>query len=173
VPIAHVGAPVTIRLHRDRVRIWRDQLLLADHPRARDGARQRLVDPAHFAPLFARKPRGAAMLYREALLRLGGVAPAFLAALSSRQRAHLPEELRAVYALGQTYGATELLTAMALADEAGAYSADALALLLAQPGPSRSPLQVVVPDQPPQAEVDRSLAVYEAWVHVERAAVAG
>jgi len=173
VPINHVGAPVTIRLHRDRVRIWRDQLCLADHPRARDGARQRMVDPEHFAPLFARKPRGAAMLYREALLRLGGVAPAFVGALSSRQRAHLPEELRAVYALGQTYGATELLAAMALADEAGAYSADALALLLAQPGPSRPPWQVVLPDQPPQAEVDRSLAVYEAWVHVERAEVAG
>jgi transposase len=173
VPVAHVGAPVTIRLHRDRVRIWRDHLLLADHPRTRDGARERIVDPAHFAPLFARKPRGAAMLYREVLLRLGGVAPAFLAALSSRQRDHLPEELRAVYALGQTYGTPDLLAAMALADEAGAYSAAALAVLLACPTPGRPPLQVIVADQPPQAEVDRSLAVYEALVHRERAEVAG
>ena len=168
VPVAHVGAPVTIRLHRDRVRIWRDQLCLADHPRARDGARQRIVDPAHFAPLFARKPRGAAMLYRDALLRLGGVAPAFLAALSSRQRDHLPEELRAVYALCQTYGTADLLAAMALADEAGTYQADALALLLRQPRPSQPPLRLVVPGQPAQTTVDRSLQVYEAWVHLER-----
>ena len=173
VPVAHVGAPVTLRLHRDRVRIWRDQLCLADHPRVRDGGRQRIIDPEHFAPLFARKPRGAAMVYRDVLLRLGGVAPAFLAALSFRQRAHLPEELRAVYALGQTYGTADLLVAMALADEAGAYSADALALLLPSPTPGRPPLPVVVADQPPQAAVDRPLAVYEAWVHRERTAVAG
>ncbi len=172
VPIAHVGAPVTIRLHRDRVRIWRDQLCLADHPRTRDGARQRIVDPAHFAPLFPRKPRAAAMLYRDTLLRLGGVAPAFLTALSLRQRDHLPEELRAVYALGQTYGMADLLAGMALADEAGTYSADALALLLSQPRPSQPPLRLIVPDQPPQGAVDRSLQVYEAWVQVERVAVA-
>ncbi len=173
VPIAHVGAPVTLRLHRDRVRIWRDQLLLADHPRARDGARERIVDPVHCAPLFARKPRGAAMLYREALLRLGGVAPAFLTALSSHQRDRLPEELRAIYALGQTYGRTDLVAAMALADEAGAYSAAALAVLLARPAPGRPLLQVIVAGQPSQAEVDRSLAVYEAVVHRERVEVAG
>ncbi|MGH2345483.1 MAG: IS21 family transposase [Chloroflexota bacterium] len=173
VPLAQVGAPVTIRLHRDRVRIWRDQLCLADHRRARDGARQRIIDPTHFAPLFARKPRGAAMLYREVLLGLGGVAPAFLAALSFHQRAHLPEELRVVYALGQTYGTADLLAAMVLADEAGAYSAAALALLLPHPAPGQSPLPVLMADQPPQAAVDRPLAVYEAWVHRERAAVAG
>ena len=172
VPVAHVGAPVTIRLHRDRVRIWRDQLCLADHARAADGTRQRLVDPAHFAPLFGRKPRGAAMLYREALLRLGGVAPAFLAALSSRQRDHLPEELRAVYALGQTYGMANLLAAMSLADDAGTYQADALALLLTQPLPAPPPVRLVVPEQPAQTTLDRALQVYEAWVQVERTQVA-
>jgi transposase len=171
VPVSQVGAPVTIRLHRDRVRIWRDQLCLADHPRARDGARQRIVDPAHFAPLFGRKPRAAAMLYRDTLLQLGGVAPAFLAALSSHQRARLPEELRAVYALGQTYGTAALLATMALADAAGTYQADALALLLTQPRPSQPPLRLV--ELPEQTAVDRSLAVYEAWVQVERTAVVG
>jgi len=99
VPVAHVGAPVVARVHRERVRLWRDATLLADHPRARDGARERVVDPAHVAALFPRKPRAQAMLYREVLLRLGGPAPAFLAALSRRQRARLQDELRAVYAL--------------------------------------------------------------------------
>jgi transposase len=167
VPIAHVGAPVIIRLHRDRVRIWRDLLLVADHPRARDGARERLVEPAHFAPLFGRKPRAAAMLYRDTLIRLGGVAPAFLAALSFRHRARLPEELRAVYALGQTHGSVPLLAAMTVADAAGTYSADALALLLTQPRASQVPLHLMVPGQPAQATVDRALQAYEAWVRVE------
>src|SRR5215212_2816088 len=129
VPVAHVGLPVTVRLHRERVRIWRDTACLADHPRAPDGGRQRVIDPAHFAPLFPTKPRAQMMLYREVLLGLGGRAPAFLSELSRRHRARLREEILAVYALYEQHGAAEVLAAMALADDAGTYSADALALL--------------------------------------------
>jgi hypothetical protein len=60
VPIEHVGAPVTVRIHRERIVIWRDAELLAEHARAPDGAHHRVVNPAHFAPLFGRKPRGQA-----------------------------------------------------------------------------------------------------------------
>jgi transposase len=168
VPIAHVGTPVTVRVHHDRVRVWRDSVLLADHRRAPDGARQRLIDPAHFAPLFARKPRAQAMLYREVLLGLGGRAPAFLSALSSRQRDHLRAQVLALYALYERYGADDLLTAMALADDAGSYSAEALALLLAAPRPVAAPAPVLhLPGVPAQAEIDRLLSVYETWVHVD------
>ncbi len=118
--------------------------------------------------LWSGAPQMVAMLYRDSLLRLGGVAPAFLAALSSRQRDHLPEELRAVYALGQTYGTADLLAAMALADEAGTYQADALAVLLHHPRLSQPPLRLVLPGQPSQTAVDRSLQIYEAWVHQDR-----
>jgi transposase len=168
VPVTHVGAPVTVRLHRERVRIWRDTVCIADHPRAPDGARQRVLDPAHFAALFPKKPRAQAMLYRDVLIGLGGHAPAFLNALSRRHRARLQRELLAVYALYEQVGADALLTAMALADEAGAYSADALAVLLARPRqlPPAVPA-LVVPGIPSQAEVDRLLSVYETWVQVE------
>ena len=168
VPVAHVGAPVIVRLHRARVRLWRDTVLVADHPRHPDGARQRVIDPAHFAPLFGRKPKAQAMLYREVLLALGGAAPAFLSALSLRQRARLAEELRAVYALYEHYGAAELCAAMALADEAGLCSADALALLLRTPHTMASPPPVLsLPGVPAQSEVDRLLSSYETWVQVE------
>ena len=168
VPVAHVGAPVTARVHRDHVRLWRDGVLLAEHRRAPDGARRRVVVPEHFAPLFGRKPRAQAMLYREVLLGLGGHAPAFLSALSQRQRARLREEVLAVYRLYERYGADDLRAAMALADEAGSYSADALALLLASPRPSPTPAPVLrLPGVPAQAEVDRLLSVYETWVQVD------
>jgi len=168
VPVAHVGAPVIVRLHRDRVRIWRDAALLADHARAPDGARQRVIDPAHFAPLFPRKPRAHAMLCRDLLLALGGPAPAFLSTLSHRHRAHLPEELLAVYALFEQYGTADLLAAMTLAEAASTYSADALVLLLAAPRRSlpRAPA-LLLPGIPQQSEVDRQLSVYEAWVEVD------
>ncbi len=168
VPVAHVGAPVVVRMHRDRVRIWRDTVLLADHPRAPDGAQHRVIDPAHFAPLFSRKPRAQAMLYRDLLLALGGAAPAFLSDLSHRHRAHLAEELVAVYTLYEQYGAADLLAAMALAAGAGTWSADALALLLTTPRHSGLPPPVLLlPGIPLQTEVDRQLSVYEAWVEVD------
>jgi transposase len=168
VPIAHVGAPVVVRVHHERVRLWRDGTLLADHRRLPDGARQRGVDPGHFAPLFPRKPRAQALLYRDVLLGLGGRAPAFLSALSRRQRARLREEVLAVYALYERYGAGDLLAAMALAEEAGASSAAALALLLAAPRPVPPHAPVLrLPGVPTQAEVDRRLSVYEAWVHID------
>jgi transposase len=170
VPVAHVGLPVTVRLHRERVRIWRDATCLADHPRAPDGARQRVIDPAHFAPLFPQKPRAQAMLYREVLLGLGGRAPAFLSELSRRHRARLREEILAVYALYEQAGADAVLAAMAQADDVGAYRAATLAELLGAP----PPLPVAPPPLPrlglpPQSEIDRDLSVYEAWVEIDEA----
>ena len=168
VPVAHVGAPVTVRLHRERVRLWRDATCLADHPRAPDGARRRVVEPAHFAPLFPHKRRGQAMLYREVLLGLGGRAPAFLGELSRRRRERLQAELLAVYALYEQHGAADLLAAMARADDAGTYSADALTLLLSTPrAAAPPPAPLPLPELPPQAAVDRLLSSYEAWVHID------
>ncbi len=127
-----------------------------------------MIDPAHFAPLFPRKRRAQAMLYRELLLELGGRAPAFIGELSRRQRDRLREELLALYALHEQYGPTEVLAAMALADDAGTYSAAALALLLGAPRPAAPPPPSLrLPALPSQAEVDRLLSSYEAWVHVD------
>jgi transposase len=167
VPIAHVGAPVTVRVHAQRVRIWRDTICIADHARAADGARRRVVDPRHFAPLLGRKPRAAAMLYREVLLGLGGVAPAFLRALSFQQRAHLAPDLRAVYALYEQCGAMALLAAMDRALAAGVASAAALRVLLV-PAPLVTPPPAVAA-LPAQTSVDRALSWYEAWVQVDEA----
>lgn len=171
VPIAHVGCPVTVRLHRERVRIWRDQALLADHERAADGAHRRVVDPAHFAPLFAKKRRGQAMLYRQALLELGEPATRYVSELSRRRRERLAEEMRSVYALFEQHGAAELLAAMALASETEVYGADYLQVLLASPnvapaGAGTLPALTLLA-LPPQAEVDRLLSSYEALVQVD------
>ena len=170
VPVGHVGAPVTVRLHRERIRIWRDTVLLADHPRAPDGARRRVIDVAHFAALFPHKPRAQVMLYREVLVGLGGVAPAFVSELSRRHRAQLGPEVLGVYALLEQVGAAALVRAMAVASVQGRYSAAALEQVLAARQAVPAPV-LMVPGVPLQGEVDRRLSVYEAWVQIDEAAL--
>jgi hypothetical protein len=115
------------------------------------------------------------MLCREALLGLGGPAPDFVAELSRRHRAQLGPQVLGVYALNQEAGAGDLLAAMALAAQAGSFSADALRLLLARPHTPAAVPRLVLPGAPSQAEIDRPLSAYEAFVTVDVAlpAVAG
>jgi len=167
VPIEHVGASVTVRVHRERIVIWHDAELLAEHARAPDGAHRRVVNPAHFAPLFGRKPRGQVMLYREALLGLGPVAQQYVSELSRRQRARLGTEVLAVYALYERCGAAELLAAMELAQAQGAFGAAYLGALVSAPAPEPPPPDawLMLPDEvPSQREIDRELSAYEAYV---------
>ena len=57
---------------------------------------------------------------------------------------------------------------MALSGDAGAYGADALALLLGSPsGRSARVSELALPGVPTQSEIDRQLAAYEAWVRVD------
>ena len=170
VPVTYVRLAVTVRVHRERVRIWPDLECIADHTHAPNGAGQRVLDLAHFAPVLARKPRAKAMLYRQVLLDLGGWAGPFLQELSRRHRARLGSEVLAVYALYERYGKAELLTAMELAAQAGSYDAAALESLLVNVSPLHPAPALVVPGVPPQAEVDRLLSSYEAWVYVDEGA---
>jgi transposase len=167
VPVEHVGAQVTVRIHRTRIVIWHDTERLAEHARAPDGAHRRVVNPAHFAPLFGRKPRGQVMLYREALLGLGGVAQQYVSELSRRQRARLGPEVLAVYALYERCGAAELLAAMELAQAQGAFGAAYLGALVSAPvaeEPTPEATWLVLTDVPSQIEIDRDLSAYEAYV---------
>jgi hypothetical protein len=179
VPIAHVGAPVTVRVHRARIAIWRDTTLVAEHARAPDGAHQRVVEPAHFAGLFARKPRAQVMLCREALLQLGEVAYQYVQELSRRHRAQLRAQVLGIYALYEQWGPSPLLAAMEVAAAHDAYSVTALRVLLTPPavGPTdpAGPDRLVAVGQrpwlralavPAQAEIDRPLRHYEAYVRM-------
>ena len=61
---------------------------------------------------------------------------------------------------------------MAQAERAGAYGADYLTALLRRseqkPYSQQGPLSLILKGVPSQAEIDRQLALYEAYVHVER-----
>ncbi|HEY7062935.1 MAG TPA: IS21 family transposase [Chloroflexota bacterium] len=191
VPIVHVGAPVTVRVHRERIVIWRDTTQLAAHRRAEDGTHTRVVEPAHYALLFAKKPRAQVMLYREALLQLGPSAKWYLSEVSHRRRAHLRDEVVGIYTLYQQIGAERLLAAMDYATERSAYGVDYLRALvelasratpatwppvLSPPPAALWPAAPVAPAAttpgtpvslagvPAQHEVDRALDSYERYV---------
>jgi hypothetical protein len=104
------------------------------------------------------------------LLDLGGGAGPFIQELSQRHRARLGAEVLAVYALYERYGKAELLVAMELAAQAGSYDAAALESLLVSVSPLHPVPALVVPGVPAQAEVDRLLSSYEAWVYVDEGA---
>jgi transposase len=169
VPVTHVGCAVTVRVHAECIVLWRDREQLATHRRAPDGAHQRVLEPAHFAPLFARKPRGQVMLYRTALLSLAPPIPAYVAELSRRRREHLSREVLALYGLLEQHGEAALAAAMTCAAAAGAYGAEYLTALLAPAAPAiaRVAETLTVAGVPTQVEVDRLLSSYEAWVQVE------
>ncbi len=108
------------------------------------------------------------MLYRTALLSLAPPIPAYVAEVSRRRREHLRREMLALYALLEQHGEAALAAAMTQAALAGAYGAEYLTALLA-PWPALPPATppLSVPGVPSQAEVDRLLSSYEAWVQVE------
>jgi transposase len=167
VPLGHVGAPVTVRIHVQRVRIFRDTLLLADHLRVPEGAHRRIVEPQHFADVFSQKARAQVMLYRAALLDLGESVAAYIAEVSQRRRETLGEEILALYALLTTSGVADFQRAIAQARERAVYGAEYVRALLTSETPTAStavPLTLVVPGVPSQTEVDRILSSYEAFV---------
>ena len=171
VPVNNVSTPVTVRVHPERIVLWRDTTLLARHDRAPDGAHRRVVTPEHFAPLFGRKPRAQVMLYRQALLDLGEVAQRYVSELSHRKRARLREEVLGIYALLETHGAGALQAVMAAAERVPAYGVDYLSALLkrpvAEPDSSSATLALLLKGVPDQTEIDRQLNLYEAYVHRE------
>jgi|DewCreStandDraft_4_1066084.scaffolds.fasta_scaffold31609_3 transposase len=157
VPVGHVGHAVDVRVFRDAIRISRDGLRLAEHPRL-PGTGQRRRDPAHYAPALADRPRARLVLDRERLCALGPEVTAYVAAISQRRRRVLGEELAACLALEARLGPEALRRAAAACVARDTCGAEYLALFAgAEPA-------LALPDVPDQAAVDRDLAVYEAFV---------
>lgn len=157
VPVGHGGQAVDVRLLRDRVRISRDGVLLAEHNRVR-GTGQRQRDPAHYAPALSERPRARLVLDREHLMGLGPELAAYVTVISQRRRRVLAEELAACAQVEAQLGADGLRRAATACVARGTCGAEYL-LLFAGTEPA-----LALADLPDQTAVDRDLAVYEAFV---------
>jgi transposase len=157
VPVGHGGQAVDVRVLRDRIRISRDGVLLAEHARlAGRGQRQR--NPDHYAAALTHRPRARLVLDRERLCALGPEVAAYVTAISQRRRRVLADELAACVSLEAQRGVETLRRAAAACVARDTCGAEYL-LLFAGAQPT-----LALPDLPDQAAVDRDLAVYEAFV---------
>jgi transposase len=172
VPVAYVGTTLTARMHQERMVVFHDTMLVASHRRSPDGAGERIVDPAHFQPVFGQKPRAQVMLYRDALLRLGDGAAQYISEVSHRRRDHLREEMLGIYALLERHGADAVVAVMKQAAAHGAYGVEYLEALLPPTAASARPLAALpLAGVPAQDEIDRALSLYEAFVTVSAGGV--
>jgi transposase len=157
VPVGHGGQAVDVRVLREGIRISRDGQLLAEHPRLA-GTGQRRREPAHYQPALAERPRARLVLEREQLCALGPEVTAYVTTISQRRRRVLADELAACTSLLTTQGADRLRQATAACVTRGTCGAEYLQLF-AGTEPALS-----LPDVPTQPEVERDLALYEAFV---------
>ena len=173
VPVAHVGAPVTVRVHRDaRAPVARRRPAGRPSRARRTGARQRVVDPAHFAPLFARKPRAPGhALPRGAAAAWAARAPAFLerALAAASAPAWREEVLRRLRPLRAATAPTTCSRRWRWPTRPAPTAPPPWRCSWPRPRPRRPPL-------PPLRAARRArrrrrsigcLSVYEAWVHVD------
>lgn len=157
VPVGHLGQAVDVRLLRDRVRISRDGVPLAE-PARLQGTGQRHREPAHYLPALADRPRARLVLDRERLCALGPEVVAYVTTISQRRRRVLAEELAACTELEAQRGAEGLRRAAAACVARGTCGVEYLTLFA-----GTEPI-LALPDLPVQAAVDRDLAAYEAFV---------
>ena len=159
------GQPVAVRLHEQRVKIYAQDQLIADHPRCFERRRQ-ILDPAHFAAVLQKKPRGKVMLYRQQLLDLGEPVRSYVTEVCYRYRTNFGEHVLTLHALWQEWGTAAFTAAIQAARAAEAFGAEYVTALL-EPPAEESPEDPVLPehpDLPPQDDIDRPLEGYEAFV---------
>ena len=122
------------------------------------GTGQRRREPAHYLPALADRPRARLVLEREQLCALGPEVTAYVTAISQRRRRVLAEELGGCLTLLTTLGAEALRRAAAACVTRGTCGVEYLQLFADAEPP------LALPDLPTQPEVDRDLALYEAFV---------
>jgi hypothetical protein len=170
VPVQYVGQTLTARIHPQRIVLYHNEVLVAEHPRL-TGRNQRRIEPAHFEPVFAAKPRARVMVYRDWLVALAPEVAAYVSEVCRRRYHDLATQMTALYDLAQQVGQPEFITAVALASEQQVFGAEYVQAIARPPQADSAShaglpeaLQRQVVAQPAQTEVERDLAQYEQYV---------
>ena len=156
VPVRYVGQVLTARLHQRRIALFAGTEPVAVHERQR-GRHQRIMDPAHFEPVFPFKPRARIMVYRDWLVNLSPAVAAYISELCQRRRDEMSTEITTLYELAHVGAVSDLVGAVELALEQGSYGVEYVRAILLRPPP---PPKIV----PLRHAVERDLEQYEQYV---------
>ncbi len=166
VPGELVGQTLTARIHREWLRLYQGEKLVAEHPRCYERNR-RVVIPEHYEKAFEIKPRARTMVWRDWLLNLSPVVYEYVAVICRRQRTTMSEQIHKLYTLAHQVAPAEFVAAVELASEQQLYGAEYLQGLLSKPLSLRSKEGGMGPNPwelAAQQEVARNLAEYEPLV---------
>lgn len=175
VPAGYAGRRVILEVDRDRVQVYADGVLIADHRRCHDRGRL-ILDEAHIRDRSAGRRRRMSRL-QERFEALGPEAPAFLKGLARARQGRLSEQARQILALAEAYGTEAVHQAMERAAAYGRYSYGAVKRIVeawdrhpdALPeDPRREPVAVGAYTGPTIEVETRSPADYAAVLAVSR-----
>jgi transposase len=130
VPPRYAGALLTAQLSSDRVRLYADTTLVAEHVR-HYARRADIEDPDHVRSLEEMKKCGARQRMLLRFLELSPAASAYHRGLAER-RMNAGHHLARILGLLPTYGTAALAEAIENAHQLGAYSSDYIINLLEQ-----------------------------------------
>ena len=130
VPPAQAGARLTLCAYPEKVLVYDDGKLVAEHVRSYE----RGIDaenPEHVRLLLARRPRAQEQQILARFLRLDPLAETYWRELEQR-RVHAGTHVRKIVALCDVYGPEEVVRALRDTHELGAHSSEYVANLLEQ-----------------------------------------
>lgn len=123
VPVQYIGQVVTARIHLEHIELFVGSEWVASHPR-HTGRRTRIINPAHFEPVFERKPRGRVMVYRDWLVAQAPSIADYVAVICQKRRDEMAVQIIALYELVQRLGIADMRSALELAAQRQLYGVE-------------------------------------------------
>jgi transposase len=130
VPSEYAGARLTLRLYPDKLLIYHQHNLIAEHSRSYQRRRD-FLHPDHQRRLLAQRRRGREQQLLMELMRISARAEQLIEGLQ-RRRLNAPVHIRKIVALAEIYGRDELARAIDDALEYQAFSSEYIANILEQ-----------------------------------------
>lgn len=130
VPPEQAGARLNLCVYPERLLVYHDQKLAAEHIRSYERGID-IENPDHTRQLLARRPRAQEQHILERFLRLTPLAEEYHQQLQQR-RVHAKTHVRKIVALCDIYGDEEVIRALRDTHELNAYSSEYIANLLEQ-----------------------------------------
>jgi len=162
VPVRYAGASLTLKADPERVRLYHQEQLIAEHVRSYD-RHQDIEHPDHVQPLLLQRRQAKEQQLLVRFLALGHSAAEYYQQLETRHL-NARHHARQILALAEVYGAELVQQALADALHYRAFSSQYIANLLHQwqhPTPSPGALHLTRPTDLLQLELpDPDLSVY-------------